>query len=561
MPVLSTLIARLREASKRPEVAGLIAHLADAQLSDAQAQELGAAIEAFGTSGKPTLAWTEAFGEITDGTLSYHLAAHFDEVWVQPSGGVAIVGTALTGVFARDGLAKLGVEAQFGQRHEFKSAPDTFLRSSMSEPQRDSYQRLADSLVEELAATVARRRGITPAEARVAIDAAPLTPQQALERKLIDQIGYRDEAYLAMRRRIAGSGHEETAEADLPELQLRFVHRWSRPKTDLLRERVERELARRGSSLVGRGKPGTLAVIPVEGGINLGASGGSPLGGASAGSDTICAAIRKARQDDEVAAIVLRVVSPGGSYTASDAIHREVALAREAGKPVVASMGTVAASGGYFVAMGADEIFALPTTLTGSIGVFAGKFVTAQAQAKLGVHRESVQAGAQATMWSSATPFDASQLERLDAWLDAVYDDFTQKAAAGRSMAHAELEPLARGRVWTGADAKERGLVDSLGGLSDALDAAAKLAGRSRDDLTAVRYPEIPPFARLMPANSSEAPNASLQALQLPGDEVRAVLGTLSAGPEQLLAQVATTLGLAPAGALSMAPLLRRASS
>ncbi len=222
-------------------------------------------------------------------------------------------------------------------------------------------------------------------------------------------------------------------------------------------------------------------------------------------------------------------------------------------------MGTVAASGGYFVAMGADEIFALPTTLTGSIGVFAGKFVTAQAQAKLGVHRESVQAGQQATMWSAATPFDAGQLERLDGWLDAVYEDFTQKAAVGRDMPHATLEPLARGRVWTGADAKERGLVDTLGGLDEALDAAAKLAGRSRDDLTAVRYPEIPPFARLMPASSSEAPNASLQPLHLPGDEVRTVLGALSAGPEQLLAQLATTLGLAPAGALSMAPLLRRA--
>ncbi len=135
---------------------------------------------------------------------------------MQPSGGVAIVGTALTGVFARDGLAKLGIEAQFGQRHEFKSAPDTFLRSSMSAPQRDSYQRLADSLVEELATTVARRRGITPAEVRDAIDAAPLTPQQALERKLIDQIGYRDEAYLAMRRRIAGTGHERRRRPSCP---------------------------------------------------------------------------------------------------------------------------------------------------------------------------------------------------------------------------------------------------------------------------------------------------------------------------------------------------------
>ncbi len=429
-PVLGSLVERLREAAGRDDVAGLVAHVADVPLSDAQVQELGAAIEAFGAAGKPTAAWTEAFGEGGNGTLAYYLAVHFDEIWVQPSGGLALSGVAMQGTFARAALDKIGVQPQVHQRHEYKNAPDTFMRDSMSEAQREAYQRLTDSLVEEISATVARRRGLDLSAVRAAIDDSPLTPTQAKELGLVDHIGYRDEVYASLRRRIAGAGHAETPEADLPEVEQRFVHRWSRPKGEVLRERIEEELARRGSKLARRGKPAIVAVVPVEGGIMLGTSGGSPLSGPTAGSDTITSALRRARQDDDVAAIVLRVVSPGGSYTASDAVHREVALAREAGKPVVASMGTVAASGGYFVAMGADRILALPTTLTGSIGVFAGKVVTEAAAGKLGVQRELVETGERASMWSTARPFTDAELARLDAWLDDVYADFTGKAAA-----------------------------------------------------------------------------------------------------------------------------------
>ncbi|MFT4035196.1 MAG: signal peptide peptidase SppA [Patulibacter sp.] len=562
MPVLGTLIERLREASGRDEIGGLIARVADAALSDAQAEELGAAIAAFGAGGKPTVCWTEGFGEGGNGTVSYHLAAHFDEIWVQPSGGLALVGVAMQGSFARDGLDRLGVQPQIHQRHEYKNAPDTAMRSSMSDAQREAYQRLSDSLVEQVVATVVRRRELDEAAVRDAIDHAPLNATEALQRGLIDQIGYRDEAYTAIRRQIAGPGHVDTPPAELPEIEQRFVHRWGRPKQELLRERVEQELARRGSRLVRRGAPGIVAVIPVEGGIMTGTSSSDPLRGPTAGSDTICAALRRARTDEQVAAIVLRVVSPGGSYTASDAVHREVALAREAGLPVVASMGTVAASGGYFVAMGADRILALPSTLTGSIGVFAGKLVTSAAWGKLGVQRELVETGAQASMWSAVRPFSEDELTRLDRWLDEIYDDFTAKAAAGRSMAVAELEPLARGRVWTGADAKARGLVDRLGGLEQAIDAAAELAGRPRGDLTAKRWPDVPPLARLKSATHSDAPNAALAGgLALGGSPAAALLGTLSGGgPERLLAELAAAVGLAPTtptgltGPLSLPP-------
>ncbi|MBO9533416.1 MAG: signal peptide peptidase SppA [Solirubrobacteraceae bacterium] len=554
-PVLGSIIDRLREASERAEIGGLIAHIADAGLSDAQIEELGAAIAAFGASGKPTVCWTEAFGEGGNGTGAYHLATHFDEIWLQPSGGLALTGVALQGTYARKALDKLGVEPQVHARHEYKSAPDTFQRNSMSKAQRESYQRLADSIVEQVIAKVVQQRELDEASVRAAVADAPLTPVEAKERGLVDQLGYRDEAYAAIRRRIAGADFAESTEADLPEVEQRFVHRWSRPKQEVLRERVEEELARRGSKLVRRAKPGIVAVVPVEGGIMPGTSGGSPFSGPTAGSDTVCAALRKARADDDVAAIVLRVVSPGGSYTASDAIHREVALAREAGKPVVASMGTVAASGGYFVAMGADRILALPSTLTGSIGVFAGKIVTKGALGKAGVARELVETGEHASMWSPTRPFTDEELVRLDRWLDDVYADFTGKAAAGRDQPLDVLEPLARGRVWTGADAKDRGLVDQLGGLEQAIDAAAELAGRKRKDVTPKRWPDVPPLARLKPATHSDAPNASLA--RASSADLNALVGAFAAGPERLLAELAVGLGVLPAGPLSLPGITR----
>lgn len=555
-PVLSTLIERLSEAARRPEVVGLVAHLSDGSaLSGAQIEELGAAIEAFGAAGKSTACWTEAFGEGGNGTLGYLLATYFDEIWVQPSGGLALVGVAAQGTFARKLLDRFEVQPQIGQRHEYKNSPDTLQRADMSAAHREAYQRITDSMVEEISATIVRRRGVSAEVVGAAMADGPLTPIEAHERGFVDHVGYRDEVYATLRRRIAGAGHDATAESELPEVELKYVHRWSRPKQELLRERIEQELARRGSKLVRRGKPATVAVIPVDGGIVPGPSGGSPLMGPTAGSDTICAALRRARQDDDVAAIIVRVTSPGGSYTASDAIHREVQLAREAGKVVVASMGLVAASGGYFVSMAADRILALPTTLTGSIGVFGGKVVLGAALRKQGIERELVQTGEQAAMWSPAEPFTDDELARLDRWLDDVYADFTSKAAAGREMPLDQLEPLARGRVWTGADAKARGLVDELGGLDQAVDAAAELTGRRRAELSVTRYPEVPMLARLKPASSSESPNASLAAPGLPGDTAARLVSSLAAGgPERLLAELAAAIGLAPAGALSLPP-------
>jgi protease-4 len=532
-PILPDLVRRLGEAAKRDEVAGLIAHIGGHGLEPAQAEELGAAVEAFGAAGKPTVCWAETFGETGNGTVDYHLAAHFDEIWLQPSGGLALVGFAAQGTFVRGALDRLGVEPQVHRRHEYKSAPDLVLRESMSDEQRETLQRLTDGLTDSVTRTIARRRSLPADDVRHVIADAPLTPAQSAERGLVDHVGYRDEAYAAIEGRVDDA------------VVRRFVHRWTPSRRAEIERHLRHDLARR----LGRARPSTIAVVPVVGGIMLGRTGHSPVSGRTAGSDTICAALRAAREDDDVAAVVLRVVSPGGSYTASDAIHREVARLRDAGRPVVASMGGVAASGGYFVAMGADEIVALPSTITGSIGVFAGKMVVRAAQEKIGVGREIVATGEQAAMWSPTRPFTDDELRRLDRWLDDVYADFTQKAAAGRGMAREELEPLARGRVWTGTDARERGLVDRLGGIDAALEAAAARARIDLADARVTRYPAVSPLARLKPPLNSDAPNAAAAVSALPGEELLTGL----ASPEALLIRVGEALGVG-GGALRLAP-------
>lgn len=515
VPTLQVVLDRLREAADDPHVVGLVAHVGPEQLSPAQVEELGAGVEAFAASGRVTACWTEAFGEIGSGTLPYHLAAHFDEIWLQPTGPLGLVGVSARGVFARSALDRLGLDPQIAKRHEYKNAPDTLLNERMSDAQREALQQVTDSVTARVVETAARRRGLSVDAVREALDAGPLTAEQARARGLVDRLGYRDELYADLRRRLAQGDR----------LAQRYVHRWQPGGA----RKVGRKVAARRKRVV--------AVVGVEGGIQLGRSGGSPIGGRRAGSETVCAALRAASRRDDVCAVVLRVVSPGGSYVASDAVHREVLQVRASGRPVVASMGTVAASGGYFVAMPADEIVALPGTLTGSIGVLAGKVVVGEALRRYGVETDRVQTGAQATMWDGTRGFTDDEWRRLDEWLDTVYADFTTKAAAGRRMPYERLEPLARGRVWTGADARAHGLVDALGGLEEAVARAAQRAGLARADVRVERVPHVGLLDRVRPPDSSDAPAAALGGL---------------VGAEALVSEALRGVGMAGAGVLSL---------
>jgi protease-4 len=502
-PMLRTVVDALARAAEDDDVVGLVAHVGHRQPTLAQSSELRAAVGAFRRAGKPAVCWSESFGELGPGNVGYHLASAFDEVWLQPSGDLGLTGVTAQAVFLRDSLDKAGVEPQFGQRHEYKSAAETFVASAMTGPNREMLTRIVDSATATVISDVAASRGLEEAALREVLDLAPLSPEEALARRLVDRIGYRDEVYAAVRDRLG-------------EVELKFVERYAKAGA---------VLGKVGASVARRNRP-VVAVVQASGPIHLGRSGGSPFTGRSVGSDSIGAVLRSVAADDSVKAVVLRVDSPGGSYVASDAIRREVLAVRRSGRPVVASMANVAASGGYYIAMPADTVLANPGTLTGSIGVLAGKLVLRDGLARLGVQRESISTGRYADMFSTQRPFDEADWKRLNDWLDRVYDDFTAKAAEDRRMPVEELRAVARGRVWTGADAVDNGLVDRVGGLTDAIDVACARAGVGRDDVDVRHLPRPRPLERLMPAENSESPGAAVLGEGVPLlDRATAALG------------------------------------
>ncbi|GGS58038.1 signal peptide peptidase SppA [Planobispora rosea] len=502
---LTDVLSGLKRARQDSRVKALIVRIGTNPLGLAMVQELRQAVIRFRAAGKLTVVYAETFGEFGTGTVPYYLASAFERVYLQPSGDVGLTGVSLEQRFVRGALGKLGVEYELAQRHEYKTAANMFTQDRMTEPHRESVTRLAASVTEQIVAGIADGRGLDPAKVRELVDQGPFIGTEAVDAGLVDKLAYRDEVY------------EETRRSAGDDAMLLYVARYHR-------HRVARKLPHPGEQVV--------ALVQGSGPIKLGRSGRSPLGGGGAmGSDTICAALRAARRDDHVKAIVFRVDSPGGSYIASDSIWREVVLTREAGKPVIVSMGDVAASGGYFVSMAADVIIAQPGTLTGSIGVFGGKPVIGELLDKIGVTSETVSEGANAAMFSTAHGFSESQWARVNAWLDRIYDDFVGKAAQGRGLTRERAHELARGRVWTGADARDGGLVDEVGGLEDALDLARKRAGLPVD--APIRtYPKLHPLERLRPPESSEDRAAALARVRVEAwGPIAALAGELGLSP------------------------------
>lgn len=485
---LRTVLDGLRRAGGDPRVRALVVKVGGTRSTPppAQAQELREAVEEFRGHGKLAVAWAETFGEFGNGSVPFYLATGFDEVWLQPSGDVCLTGVAAEVPFLRGVLDKAGVTPQIAQRSEYKNAANTLTERGFTDAHREATERLVQSVMEQLVAGIATGRSLDVSDVRALADRAPLFAPEALEAGLVDRLGYRDEVYAAVRDRIG------------TDAILQYVGRYSRSKVTELSQRFTKP------------PEPELALVHVTGPIHLGRSGRRPLSGPSAGSDTVAAALRSATKSKDVKAIVLRVASPGGSYIASDAIWREVALARQAGKPVVVSMSDVAASGGYFVSMGADAIVAEPTTITGSIGVVAGKPVIGDLGERFGIDHEGVAGARHGLMFSLVQEFTEDEWERLNAWLDRIYDDFVTKVADGRKLPVDRIHDIARGRVWTGADAHEHGLVDELGGLRAAVDVAKERAGLPPAAEPVLHaYPRMPLAARLRPAQSSEDVAAS----------------------------------------------------
>ncbi|MDZ4266371.1 MAG: signal peptide peptidase SppA [Mycobacterium sp.] len=492
--LLREAVEAVHRAAEDPRVAGLIARIQIPAASPGPVQELREAIVAF-SAAKPSVAWAETY----PGTLSYYLASGFGEVWMQPSGTVGLVGFATSALFLRDALAKAGVEAQFIARGEYKSAANVFTQDSYTDSHREADSRLLESLHAQVWEAVAASRRIDGTALDALADKAPLLRDDAVTAGLVDRIGFRDEAYARIAQ-LSDPDRDAGTDADGDDAPPRlFLARYARAK---------------GPSVSVPGLKGrkTIAVVTLAGPIVSGRGRQmSPLGSPSAGGDTIAAALREAVADEDVAAIVLRVDSPGGSVTGSETVWREVVRAREAGKPVVASMGAVAASGGYYVSMAADEIVANPGTITGSIGVVTGKLVARELKGRLGVGSDSVRTNANADAWSVNAPFTDEQHAQVVAEADLFYTDFVQRVADGRDMTVEEVEGVARGRVWTGADAAERGLVDELGGLRTAVRRAKVVAGIDPDDKVTVRnLPGSSLRDMLRPKPSSQPAAASL---------------------------------------------------
>ena len=504
-PQLRAILRALHEAGEDRQVAGLVAKVGGA-LPWAIMQELRLGVQAFGSHGKPTVAWAEDFGEGSPDMAAYVLATAFDEVWLQPSGGIGMLGVGVETTFFRGALDRLGIEPQLEQRYEYKNAADTLTRAEFTPAHRESLTRLAESVFTEAVQDIAAGRGMDATQVRRLIDTGPRTASDARAVGLIDGLGYRDQIYQAMRSKVADGA------------DLLFADRW-RP--------------RRRPSLPARRKE-HVALVEVNGSITTGRTRLRALG-RQVGSDTVSAQLRAAISNDLARAVVIRVNSPGGSAVASDTIWREVCRVREAGKPVIVSMGEVAASGGYYIACPADVIVALPATLTGSIGVVGGKLVVNDLLQRAGLTTGAVEQGARSLMFSVRRGFTDDERERLGNTIDAIYDDFVAKVAEGRRRTVAEIERVARGRVWTGRDAVDAGLVDELGGLRRAIEIARTHSGLPED--APVLHPiHIPPVARLRRPRNSEDPRAL----------------TLANSPWPRLSDLTATLDLPTEAALRM---------
>jgi protease-4 len=485
---LSDAVEALERASADPEVEGLVAHLGRGGMGLAQVQDLRKAITSFRSSGKPAFAFAESFGEAGDGMLHYYLASAFEEVWMQPSASFDVTGFHLASPYLRDFFDEFGIQPRFDQRKEYKGLASTFIESEQPEPVRRNLQQLVDSMLEGAVEDIAAARSLPPAEVRAAIDRGPLSAEETRQARLVDGLTYWDVFIDAVEARIS---------ADYQSIPLQRYAEDTKPEVSESAQKI--------------------AYITAIGGIVLGPGSDSPLGGTGGqiSSDQLSDAISSAIEEPSIRAIVLRIDSPGGSYVASDTIWRQVKRAGEQGKPLIVSMGNVAASGGYFIAAPAMRIVAQPGTITGSIGVAGGKFVIDELLGDLGVSIGDVSAGRNADFYAATSDFTPEQLENLSATLDRIYEDFTAKVAEGRGLTAEQVEAAAGGRVWTGADALRQGLVDTLGGLDTAIDIA-----RSESDIppgadfAVVPWPEEKdPWAQLF-EDFSGAPFASLARIE-----------------------------------------------
>lgn len=484
---LSEAIDALEAGAKDERVQALVFSVRQSSLGLSQIEELRRAVTDFReTSGKPAYVFSISYGEAGQGLSVYTLASAFDEIWMQPLGVVSVGGVRLEQPYMRALLERIGVQPQFYQREEYKGLFESATRDSMSPETKESLGTLIKSISDRMVGDIlASRQGLAKAgDFQTLIDQGLFTDEEALKAGLIDRLDYGDVLLRELRHKLEGSDMlEKPALVPLEDYYLAVMY-------------DEMTTAEKD---VSEADADTLAVIHIQGPIMiLSDDDKNPglLGGASRQSaDDIADLIFKAGKDPDIKGIVLRVDSPGGSPTASELIRRAVLNAQSYGKPVVVSMGGMAASGGYWVSAPADRIFALPATITGSIGVAGGKVSVKQLWANLDVNWETLATSDNTGFNSINAPFSKFEEERINAMMDRTYAAFLKVVAEGRDLSPLKAREVAKGRVWSGADALKVGLVDELGGLNEALDYVARETGhKGRHDVDVIMLPEPKTF-------------------------------------------------------------------
>ncbi len=497
-PNLATvdIVRKLEAAATDPKVKGVLVRASTSGMAPSQGEEFRTALNKVRAAGKFVIAHIQNDG-VTTSLMGYTAVAGANEIWLQETGQLMPMGIASQGMYFGGALQKFRITAQFEAREEYKDAVTQYTERGPTAPSRQATKEMLESIYNTAIASIAADRKLTPAAVKAAIEATPMSGADAIKAKLIDKLGRPEDAEQRARDKADG--------ADL---------------INIARYRAPKESGP------------VIALVAAEGEIVSGPPAGPSFGGgALINSDATSAALLEAANDDSVKAIVFRVSSPGGSAVASDQISHAVGLARAKGKKIVVSMGPYAASGGYYISAGADAIVASPTTITGSIGIFGGKIVFGDAlEHYLGVTTATQQIGSPyVAMFDATRPFTNAERQVFAKYVDDGYADFLNVVATGRKMTPEQARAVAKGRVWTGEQAKTRGLVDELGGLDVAIARAKRLAGlKANAKITLKQYPRAAePFEDLRDlfGAGAEAARAAALVSVLMGDEetIRAV--------------------------------------
>lgn len=513
--VMDTVLA-LDRAGRDSRVKGVFLQLGGG-LSVAQAEEIGAALTRFRATGRFVVAYAQGF--LDAGLGDYLTAASADQIWMEPKSPFSAAGTGAGAIFLRGLFDKIQAVPQIVKRADYKSAADMFMEKGYTEPDRVQTTAFLQSWYNSAIGAIAAERKLDAKKVVAFLQTSPQFAEDALREHLIDKLGYDEQA--------KGAARERAGSAKLVQIG-DYAH------------------ATADEGMAGNGP--RVALIEASGDIVDGAADHGALGGSEViAGDDYAQAFRNARRDKSVRAILFRIDSPGGSVTASAQILEALKAAQADGKPVIVSMGPLAASGGYYVSSAADRIVAEPATLTGSIGVLTGKVSVGKTLALIGVGAGDIGVGNNALFDSAIVPFSPSQLANLNHQADVIYGDFMQKVASGRKLPLAQVEQIAKGRVWTGADAKPRGLVDRLGTFWTAVGEVKKAIGVSPDTRLVFReYPAREGFFEAL-AEFFSGSAAGVRAVEglsalLQRPAVRAVTGALDQTPRESVELRATNL-------------------